>query len=88
MDKKYDLAKIFNLEGIIKPRPKALETSEEVSMKNPYELSLEIKEMLDDINMYVEMQDIDSVIKTLNACEMRLNIMKAVALKIKRRFGG
>ena len=83
MPKKTDLIKLFGLEGVIEPRAIRTLSKDEVMRKTAYEMSLEIKDLMDELTGLVSDQDIDTVIDTLKAANLRLECMTEIANRMK-----
>jgi hypothetical protein len=93
MDKKVDWNSLFDLpEGSIQPRSVALDSKEEVQKKNPYVMSQEVCELMGEVTKHVMNEDVNSVIRALDAANLRIELMLEVANRMKdlldRRKGG
>lgn len=82
MEKK-DLMKLFNVEGLITPRSISSESKAEVMKKTPAEMGLDVRALMDEINLHIIQQNIDGVIKSLNAANVRIACMLEVATRMK-----
>lgn len=82
-DGKKDLIKLFGLEGQIEPRNPLFCTQKDIDEKSPYECSAEVKQLIDMVNGFAIAQDIDGMLKCLQAISMRVTSMQEAALDIK-----
>lgn len=86
--KNINLAKIFGVENVITPKTLVDETLADMGRKTAGEASDDIFALLMSIEILKNNQDIDGIIKHLNAIQLRLDVMKEIADEIKRRMKG
>lgn len=87
MAKNVDLAKLFGCEGMVTKKTLLNETKKDVDNKTPNEMSLDIRSLLDELNIKVLSQDILGVFECLEAIKLRLASMERVALDIRKAMG-
>lgn len=84
MEKKLDLIKIFGLEGVVSPRALNSFSREEVMSTTPYQMSLEVKSLMDELTECINDQDIDTIIANLEAARLRVECMSEIANRMKK----
>jgi hypothetical protein len=82
--KKIDLVSVFGVEGMVTPKTLVNETTEDVRRKKPHEMGLDIRALLDEMQIRVVSSDIEGVLSCISAAELRLKLIREEAEKLKK----
>jgi len=83
MNKKPDLIKLFDLEGMVEPRRIYDETTDDISRKTPYVICGEIHLLLDMLNITFFQCDLETSLKVLQAITLRTAFLQERVIDVK-----
>jgi hypothetical protein len=83
MSKKPDLIKIFKVEGLVEPKTLIDETLEDVNEKTPFNVTEDIKDIVDMLNGFVYEHDVEKAIKAVEALSIRVTSLAVTIYSVK-----
>lgn len=84
MPKRNDLLKLFDVEGKATLKTILQENENDLNYKSPRQMQVDIKNLVDMLDKFVEEGDLDNAILAINGITIRANAMNDVANDLKR----